>query len=114
MFVESEWRKRASKELSQATAARKNGKEGLARVCARRAAGVIIGEYLQRQEIPSPGPSAYDRLHLLFDLAGISSRAREISENLVRRVNADFTLPVEADLIEETRSLAKELLGESI
>jgi hypothetical protein len=114
MFVESGWRKRALKELAQATAAHENGKEGLARVCARRAAGVIIGEYLQRQEIPSPGPSAYDRLHVLFDLAGVSSRAREISKPLVKRVNEDFTLPVEADLIEETRSLAEELLGESL
>jgi hypothetical protein len=112
--MESEWRKRASKELAQATAARESGKEGLARVCARRAAGVIIGEYFKRQEIPSPGPSAYDRLHLLLDLTNVSKRAHEISEHLVKRVNEDFTLPIKADLIEEARSLAEELLGESV
>jgi hypothetical protein len=114
MFVESEWKKRASHELNQAEAARESGNEGMARVCARRAAGLIIGEFLERMAILSPGPSAYDRMKLLIDLPGISERAREITENLVRRVNEDFTLPVEADLIDETRCLAEELLGESL
>jgi hypothetical protein len=114
MFVESEWKKRASNELAQAAAARENGNEGMARVCARRAAGLIVGEYLQRQGIPSPGPSAYDRLNLLLDLAYVSKQAREISKHLIRRVNKDFNLPVEADLIAETRHLAEELLGERL
>ncbi len=29
------------------------GNEGMARVCARRAAGIIIGEYLNRWVIPT-------------------------------------------------------------
>jgi hypothetical protein len=114
MFVESEWKKRASSELAQAAAARESGNEGRARVCARRAAGLIIGEFLERRKIPSPGPSAYDRLRLLLDLNGISERTRRAAENLVRRVNEDFTLPFDGDLIEESRLLAEELLGESL
>jgi hypothetical protein len=114
MFVESEWKKRVSHELDRAEAARQSGNEGMARVCARRAAGLIIGEYLEQKAIPSTEPSAYDRMKLLLDLPGVSERAREITENLVRRVNKDFTLPVEADLIEETRRLAEELLGENV
>lgn len=84
----------------------------MARVCARRAAGLIIGEYLRRRRIPSPGPSAYDRLRLLLDLAEVPMQSRSIAEHLVRRVNQDFSLPVESDLIQETRYLAEELLGE--
>ncbi len=86
----------------------------MARVCARRAAGLIIGEYLRRRQIPSPGPSAYDRLRLLLDLGGVPMQSRSIAEHLVRRVNQDFSLPDEYDLIEETRYLAQELLGEAL
>ena len=112
MPVDSVWKKRATSELAQAVAARRNGNEGMARVCARRAAGLIIGEYLRRRQIPSPGPSAYDRFRLLLDLAEVPMRSRSIAEHLVRRVNQDFSLPVESDLIQETRYLAEELLGE--
>ena len=114
MFAETEWKKRAASELEQAVTARENGNEGMARVCARRAAGLIIGEYLQRREIPSPGPSAYDRLRLLLDLADAPEGARQISEHLLRRVNPDFNLPFEADLIEETRRLAEQLLDDKL
>jgi hypothetical protein len=114
MFVETEWKKRAASELEQAVTARENGNEGMARVCARRAAGLIIGEYLQRREIPSPGPSAYDRLRLLLDLADAPKQARQICEHLVMRVNEDFNLSIETDLIAETRRLAEELLGEGL
>jgi hypothetical protein len=112
MHLDSEWKKRATSELAQAVAARRKGNEGMARVCARRAAGLIVGEYLQRQQIPSPGPSAYDRLRLLLDLTEVPTQSRSIAEHLVRHVNQDFSLPDEYDLIEETRYLAKELLGE--
>lgn len=114
MSVDTGWKKGASSELSQAVAARNNGNEGMARVCARRAAGLIIGEFLQRRQINSPGPSAYDRLRLLLDLPDVSMQARIIAQHLVKRVNQDFNLPVEADLIEETRHLSEELLGESL
>lgn len=112
MPVDSEWKKRAKSELAQAVAARKKGNEGMARVCTRRAAGLIIGEYLRRRQIPPPGPSAYDHLRLLLDLTEVPVQSRSIAEHLVRRVNKDFSLPIEGDLIEETRCLAQELLGE--
>ena len=37
----------------------------MARVCARRAAGIIIGEYLVRRGYPSKSDSAYVRLSVL-------------------------------------------------
>jgi HEPN domain-containing protein len=114
MLVDTEWKKRAVSELEKAVTARENGNEGMARVCARRAAGLIIGEYLQRRGISSPGPSAYDRLRLLLNLADAPEQARQIGDHLLRRVNQDFNLPFEADLIEETRRLADQLLDERL
>ena len=104
-----EWRLRFDQELQQAEQARTGGKEGMARVCARRAAGVAIGEYLRLQGLPSPGPSAYDRLRYLQNLPTVPQGARQAAENLVTRINVDGVLPVEADLIGEARKLAQEL-----
>ena len=114
MLVNTNWRKRAAGELENAITARENGNEGMARVCARRAAGLIIGEYLQRREIPSPGPSAYDHLRLLLELTDAPEQARQISEHLLQRVNQDFNLPFDSDLIEETHRLAEQLLSERL
>lgn len=106
-----EWRSRFDRELQQAEQARAGGNEGMARVCARRAAGVAIGEYLRLQGLPSPGPSAYDRLRYLQNLPAVPPGARRSAENLVIRINVDGVLPVEADLIAEARNMAEELFN---
>jgi len=98
-------------ELRHAEKARLDGNEGKARVCARRAAGIAAGEYLKQSGAPDPGPSAYDRLRYLLELTGLSPHLREITSHLLERVTEEFTLPVEADLIADARSLAAELLG---
>ena len=99
-------------EILQAEKARAAGNEGMARVCARRAAGAVAGEYYQRQSITLDSPSAYDRLRFLSDLSDISPRARQAAEHLLARLTPEFTLPVQADLVAEARGLRQELLGE--
>ena len=80
---------------------------------ARRAAGIAIGEYLGSHDLPNPGSSAYDRLQFLSTLSGLPPRVIEICEHLLLRVNEEFKLPIEANLIAETKELAKLLLGEN-
>lgn len=101
-------------ELQTAEIARADEKEGKARVCARRAAGIAIGEYFQRLGIQPVGSSAYDRLRALLTLPGISPAVEEVCQHLLVRVTPDHTLPVEADLVSETRWLVHELLGEEV
>jgi hypothetical protein len=93
-------------ELAKAEQARQEGYEGRARVCARRAAGIAIRAYQARRGIPAAGRSAYDLLVDLQDLPGISARVRQAAQRLSLRVSEDFTLPSEADLIDEARQLA--------
>ncbi|MFT3895039.1 MAG: hypothetical protein QM730_25720 [Anaerolineales bacterium] len=50
------------KEFEKADQARSKGNEGQARVCARRAAGIAIREYLNRKGIRPKSPSAVDLL----------------------------------------------------
>ncbi len=108
----SDWKERFEQELAQARAARDRGNEGQARVCARRAAGIAIGEYLRRHHLPDLGPSAYDKLRFLTELPGLPPKVYELAQHLTLRVTEDFHLPVNADLIAETRLLADLLLDE--
>jgi len=105
-----DWQKDYFQELNQAENARKNGNEGMARVCSRRACGILIGEYLRRQEIVYQNPSAYERIKYLSDLPGISKQVRELANNFLVHVLPDHNLPVNVDLISEVRTLEKLLL----
>ncbi len=105
------WADRFQWEINRAEAARAKQNEGMARVCARRAAGIIIGEYLARCKLPDPGPSAYDRLRTLAQLPGISDDIRTIAGHFVTRIDVDHNLPGNANLIEEAQWLALALLG---
>lgn len=110
MGLPDDWKTSFERELKQAEDARARGNEGMARVCARRAAGVIAGEYLRRLGRDSPGSSAYDRLRFLLQVPGISPQARDAIEKLLLRVTVDHDLPVQIDLIGAARKLATELL----
>lgn len=105
-----DWKRQYQKEIQQAEEARQAGNEGKARVCARRAAGHIVGEYLRRTGQVSPGSSAYTRLQYLRSLPGIAPQARQAAHHLLLRITPDHNLPVETDLIEKARWLRENLI----
>jgi HEPN domain-containing protein len=97
-------------EFALAEQARARGNEGQARVCARRAAGIAVREYLTRQGIRPPSLSAYDLLNLLKDDPLLSPDLKLLANHLTLRVTEEFKLPIEADLIAEARQLCEALL----
>ena len=97
-------------ELQKAEQARARGNEGQARVCARRAAGIAIREYLIRKGIRPPSASAMDLLNLLKEDPLLSPDLKLIADHLTLRVTEEFKLPINADLIAEARTLCDELL----
>ena len=99
-------------ELEMARAARATGNEGKARVCARRAAGIIVGEYLKQLAIFVPDPSAYTRLKYLSSLPEISAEIRQVVEHFLVRVDTDQNLPIPADLIADAGWLENKLLNQ--
>jgi len=101
-----------SKEFEKAQQARINKNEGQARVCARRAAGIAIREYLTRNGTRIPSMSAYDLLNLLKEDALLSPDLKLVTDHLTVRVTEDFELPVQADLIAEARVLCDWLLNQ--
>ena len=104
-----DWQTDIEAEFEKAEQARARGNEGQARVCARRAAGLAIREYLTRRGIRPPSASAYDLLNLLKDDSSLSPDLRLIANHLTLRVTEEFKLPVEADLVAEARKFCQEL-----
>jgi hypothetical protein len=100
-----EFAKKASDELHAAFQAREFENEGMARVCARRAAGWAIKDYLQRKHVPIPTPNAFSLLKDESIRYFLPAEAVPIIEHLTLRVGQDFNLPAEVDLLQETRHL---------
>lgn len=97
-------------ELEKAELARARGNEGQARVCARRAAGIAIRDYLIRKGIRPHSASAIDLLNQLKEDPLLSPDIKLIADHLTLRVTEEFKLPINADLIAEARTLCDELL----
>lgn len=98
------------KEFERAQQARANGNEGQARVCARRAAGIAIRDFLTRRGIHPPSRSAYDLLILLREETPLPPDLKLVADHLTLRVTEEFKLPVNADLVSEARKLCDWLL----
>ena len=105
-----DWQTEIQAEFDKAEEARARGNEGQARVCARRAAGIAIREYLRRQGIRPASMSAFDLLNQIKQDPQLPPGLQEIADHLTLRVNEDFKLPVDADLIAGARKLCHELL----
>jgi hypothetical protein len=106
-----EWIQKATAELDRAKEARQAGKEGMARVCARRAAGIIAAQYLRGDGIDLRDPSAYHCLQVLQGMPGLTVDLHQSIDALLLRVNTDHRLPPNIDLIEEVRRLSRSLMG---
>jgi HEPN domain-containing protein len=106
------WQTEIDQEFEKAEQARGRKNEGQARVCARRAAGIAIREYLTRQGIRPPSTSAYDLLNLLQDDPSLAPDLKRIADHLTLRVTEEFKLPVDVDLVAEARQFCEELLKE--
>jgi HEPN domain-containing protein len=105
-----DWQTQIEAEFERAEQARARGNEGQARVCARRAAGIAVREYLMRSGIRPPSTSAYDLLNLVKEDANLSPNLKLIADHLTLRVTEEFKLPVDADLIAEARTFCRDLL----
>ena len=108
----SEWFFKYRRELDRGHRARQEGNEGMARVCARRAAGELVREYFHRHNIPVSSPSALNLLKILAQATEVSPRVREIATHFVWQITTEHILPGDVDLLAEIEWLEKELLGE--
>ncbi len=100
-------------ELEAAEQARLRGNEGKARVCARRAAGIAVREYLRRRGERPRTSSAYDLLRQVAEQPALPTNLKQSALRLTLRVDEDFSLPPGMDLIAEARAFCTALLSDS-
>ena len=105
-----DWKFKIHSEFERANEARARGNEGQARVCARRAAGIAVREYFARRGEVIRTPSAYDLLNQLVNDESIPEELRQSASFLTLRVNEEFKLPLDVDLIAEAKRLCNRLL----
>jgi len=105
-----DWQSQLEAEFERADQARRRENEGQARVCARRAAGIAIREYLNRGGIRPPTTSAYDLLNLIQEDPALPADLKLIANHLTVRVTEEFKLPLDVDLVAEAKRFCNELL----
>ena len=106
----ADWQSEIQAEFERAAQARQRNNEGQARVCARRAAGIAVREYLSRRGNRPTSTSAYDLLNLVSEDPLLPSDLRQIAEHLTVRVTEEFKLPIDVDLVAEAREFCDRLL----
>jgi hypothetical protein len=94
-------------ELEHALQARSIGNEGMSRVCARRAAGIVIGEYLLDHGYTHLTHSVYERILQFCGLPNLDPELKTIASHFLVRVDNNHHIPAGIDLIEDVRKLYK-------
>jgi hypothetical protein len=110
-MAENQWHRHYTAELERAERARSVGNEGMARVCARRAAGWVLAEYFQRRGIRFQDPNVVAKVEYLQKLDDIPPEIKDVAGHFILRIHPDHTLPLDVDLIAEARWFKKQLLG---
>lgn len=107
-------------ELILAQRSRDSGNEGRSRVCARRAAGWAIQEYMRRQGEVLPTTNALDSIKFFAARDGLPKEVLDVLHHLTIKLEKDSLdedayYPIQdVDLVKEAHWLAEKLLGEKI
>jgi hypothetical protein len=100
------------REMDRAGEARKEGNEGMVRVCARRAAGAAAGYWMETHALPGAGADAMSRLNALSLSGSVPAGIREAAGRLCARVTEKFAAPFPVDPLADARTLAEFCLRE--
>lgn len=98
------------RELETADAARARSNEGMARVCARRAAGWAAEAYLQQRGQSLSSPSVLEQMRHLVKVGELQPELNDKVERLLTpkqrdAQGGDSFFPLEVDLVAEARGL---------
>jgi hypothetical protein len=108
-----QWLEQVQRELDTADAARSRGNEGMARVCARRAAGWTVKAYLGEQGVDLDTNSVLVHFRHMLESQG-HAELKPILEHMLKAkekpdLTAESVWPDEIDLVAEARQLFKTL-----
>jgi len=105
--------KRAFKhEIERARAASEIGNSGMARVCARRAAGIVAGVYLEkRMGLTEKNTNTIKKLKILKERNDFDLETKHLIDNFLLHTDSNHNLPINVNLIDDAIRLASILLG---
>jgi HEPN domain-containing protein len=97
--------------FADAQDSRSRGKEGRARVSARRAAGLAIANFYRSRLGKSPPRSALQLLQWFSRQETVPNELRQAASRLTVRVTPAFKLPHPEDPLEDATMLIEAILG---
>jgi hypothetical protein len=100
----------AVQELSKATQTRQNGNEGMARVLARRSAGLSIREFLATKGVDQRGLSLNALLKDVDVRNHIPVSLHSALDRLSTRIGMDFNFPADFDLLLDAKYIIDQLI----
>jgi len=100
------------REMDLAEESRRQGREGRARVCARRAAGMAVAVFQKRKTGVRPQANFYRLLRWFQEVDGVSAGLKQAAARLTTRVRPDYSLPHSDDPLQDARTLIEALLLE--
>jgi len=104
-------RARVDSEMAAAVAARRQGNEGRARVCARRAAGAAVAAYLAATTGKNPPQNTIELLQWFTSQASVADALRSAAARLTIRVDTDHRLPHTEDPLIDARDVTDAILA---
>jgi hypothetical protein len=104
------WQEKSRQDFAQATKARAEGNQGLARVCARRAAGWAATAYLTQHEKTLVKPTGFENIQQLAHIDIQSGDAKAIIERLTSNLETkteegEEAWPADLNLISDAYQL---------
>lgn len=111
-MTKEEAQSQIQKEFGTAAGARRQGNEGMVRVCVRRAAGIAVGFWLQAHRVPHSGPDAMSRLRAIVTDDALPPEIRAAAERLTTKITDQFNSPFSEDPVEDGKLIVGFFLGE--
>ena len=102
---------KVDRELATARAAVRQGNDGMARVAARRAAGLAIGWYLQESAVASWGLDAMTRLRHAAGEPSLPAGVREAAARLSTKISDRFAYPFSTDPVADATVIVDHFLS---
>jgi hypothetical protein len=97
------------KEFATAVHALSLGNDGMARVCARRAAGVAIQWWCEHSSQQLRSTDAMTLLHFLHNDKSFSEKSRAAAMRLTVKITLQFTSPYPTNPIEDAKIIIAEI-----
>jgi hypothetical protein len=100
------------RELARGRRALADGNEGMARVCARRAAGIAIGHCLDESRRSGWAADAVHRLRSVEGDGTFPESVRQAARRLTARVREDFTSPFQENPLDDAHIIVTHCMQE--